>query len=154
MIDLPSKATEHKGDGIMATLVRIDGQETTYVAEHVGGTRWNGWLRPFFTLAESREMAGEVLRWDDESQRERPSVLVMGGEVFTWEDETPEDPQRPGWVRVPVVEAHDGTRLFGIGAGSWVWEEARCLECDGALPAYETDRDYLVCPACRAENGA
>lgn len=137
----------------MSTLVRIAGNEITYVAEHVSDSRWNGWLRPFFTYEECAEMADEMLRWDDEEQRERPSVRVEAGTVYTWEDETPATPEAPGWVPVPTMLK--GERLlFGVGAGGWVWEEARCLECDGALPAETTDRDFLVCPACHAEIGA
>jgi hypothetical protein len=75
------------------------------------GETWNGWACPYFTLEQAhrvveahRAQGGKA--WYDETQ----DLFVFGFR----EDEVDAFP-------VEMVEGH---KLYAIGAGCWIWEEA------------------------------
>jgi len=92
------------------------------------GRRWNGWEMPRF---ERRE-AERLVRWLGESEgrfdevRDAFVTRAHGGEEEVWAAET------------VVISDGSALKVYPIGAGSWVWNEASGTEL-------EVNAVYLRC---------
>lgn len=91
-----------------AFVVTTDG-ESVVLASYAQAGLWNGYVCPWFTLAEAREVA-RVMPWAvrvDESRQ-----------VVEYDDE-----QGDGWQAVPTTTV-ENSEVYGIGAGWWTWSLA------------------------------
>ena len=79
--------------------------ERTFIGYTEGGS-WNGWAVPFFAFAQAIAIAEAMISY---------STAYYDGDAdeFVFDDEE----ERFGSVQI------DGLTLYGIGAGSWTWEE-------------------------------
>lgn len=75
------------------------------------GETWNGWARPYFTfeqgqrIVEAHRAQGNKARYDE------------SGDAFSFELNEDEIDTFPS-------EQVEGQKLYPIGAGCWIWEEA------------------------------
>lgn len=97
--------------------------EGIYIAHTISAHRWNGWVQPFFTREVADQIAADfanqneqdpddhriLIRWNEERQR-----YILQSADLEADGNAPE-----------IVDGHDidGTTLFPIGAGSWIWYE-------------------------------
>lgn len=98
-----------------AFLVTTDG-ESVVLASYAQAGLWNGYVCPWFTLAEAREVARvmpHAVRVDESRQ------------VVEYDDESGD-----GWQAVPTTTVGN-SEAYGIGAGWWTWS----LATDGTRPA-------------------
>ena len=83
------------------------------------GTAWNGWARPWFDFQTAQTVLAALApgwRYDEQA------------DAFI----TPGEDGEESWP-VTIVDLPDGgaARLYPIGAGSWIWDEAE----DGGEPS-------------------
>lgn len=95
--------------------VTIDGWDETFPAL-ISYELWNGWRMPLFTFEVALQIA-ELLNSEGEGSR-----IVYNGErdCFVMSEES-----CPGEDYDIPARMIDGVAYYGIGAGSWCWEEAR-----------------------------
>lgn len=89
---------------------------------YTSGKRWNGWATPYFALDEAKrvaegfnECAENPIFYNEESK----TFYTFGTDSISaemWKEET--------------VQTEEGIKhLYGIGAYSWVWDEATDQDC-------------------------
>lgn len=99
-------------DPYRAVKVEIDGCGRTYWA-YSNGKRWNGWACPYFEMDQVREMAQEM-----------HGSFTYHEEIDTWAVALEEGDDDVYIFSSEIIEV-DGqpVKVFGIGAGSWCWDE-------------------------------
>jgi hypothetical protein len=89
---------------------------------YTSGRTWNGWATPYFELEEAKrvavgfdECAENPIFYNKESKK----FYTFGTDYISaeiWEEET--------------IQTEDGIKhLYGIGAYSWIWDEANDDDC-------------------------
>lgn len=95
-------------------LFQIDG--STEYKGFSQGQFWNGWAMPLFTF----EVAQELAKDQNAVTTEEKLVYDEATDSFIYQtDYYPEEE----WERFEVTMI-DGKKLYGIGAGSWCWDES------------------------------
>ena len=117
--------------------------------------RWNGFAMPFFTRDVVDRVIADTFGWARFAVEDGvPTVRTTDDDPSYSVDD----------VAVPLVEV-DGVTLYGIGAGSWVWDEVMgvCSDCGDQFPVSDMtdltrpDVDpvpVLVCADCVRDGGA
>lgn len=83
------------------------------------GFAWNGWATPYFTLEQGLKLCEKM-----------PSVRYDAGSdafIATDEHQDPEDREQP-FEATEIQTAEGPLKVYGIGAGFWVWEWADEVE--------------------------
>ncbi|MCA8452709.1 hypothetical protein LGN04_02095 [Burkholderia multivorans] len=80
------------------------------------GQFWNGWAMPFFTFEVAQEFA------KDQNAVTTEEKLVYDEATDSFIYQTDYYPQEE-WERFEATMI-DGKKLYGIGAGSWTWDES------------------------------
>ena len=94
----------------------IDCYPKAYIG-YTSGRLWNGWATPAFELAEAKRVAdgfNECAEYPityDEIHDQFYILDIESGELETWQG-----------IDVPTTEGIK--HLYGIGAYSWIWDEA------------------------------
>lgn len=98
------------------TIFTIEGVASAYIG-YTSGKLWNGWATPHFEIKE----ALEVMR-DFNKNAEYLMEYNAGRDEFFVYDEGNEDFDR--W-KGESIQTNEGVKhLYGIGAYSWIWDEA------------------------------
>ncbi len=100
---------------MFAMLFSIDGGKD--YKGYSNGQTWNGWEMPYFTF----EVANKIAEDMNAVTTEEKLVYDEASDTFIYQTEYyPES----DWERFEATEI-DGKKLYGIGAGSWVWDGER-----------------------------
>lgn len=84
---------------------------------YTSGKLWNGWATPYFALDEAKRVAegfNETAEYPMEYDEVYDQFYILdkeSGELETWKGED-------------IITAEGIKKLYGIGAYSWVWDEA------------------------------
>jgi len=76
-------------------------------ATYMEAEPWNGFLRPWFTIDEARELVHAL-----------PGAVIVTTDGHVLHD----DQQGEGWQPVPERRI-DGIVVYGVGAGWWAWQD-------------------------------
>ena len=91
----------------------LEGLDGTFTG-WTDGTNWNGWAMPRFELAEAQLLIAALGKDAGEYD--------LAGDAFI----TRMDPSEPETWPSEIIHLPDGgtVKVYAIGAGSWIWEEA------------------------------
>lgn len=87
---------------------KLDGLDDQIFPGYTDGRHWNGWACPRFAFEVAQSIVSYSRLLQTAFYDEEVDEFVFGDE----------DEERFGAVEV------EGKRLYQIGAGSWIWEEA------------------------------
>src|SRR5215213_4654130 len=76
---------------------------------------WNGWARPYFTFEQAQRIVQAHTSWGGKAWYDE------GEDVFMFEFSRDEVDAFP-------AESMDDRKLYPVGAGCWIWEEAVCID--------------------------
>lgn len=96
-------------------VVRIAGNHGGPYPCQIGPQRWNGWARPRFTRDVAARLVADLNeQWHRGATPldSRPGRLLANGDVLLLHDEG-----------VREIVAADDDDMFGVGAGTWMWQE-------------------------------
>lgn len=96
---------------------------------YTNDSRWNGWVMPYFTLETARAMI-EAEGWGD--------TMPYDAELDAFIDKSSGYEEEAWPVKGEILQTVDGPlKLYGIGAGAWVWWEVT----DEEVKAAQTNPD-------------
>lgn len=75
--------------------------------------RWNGWAQPLFNFDQAQAVLNA---WEAEGLVGRYESAADA--FFFFNDADDEEPE------VFFAREHEGQKVYPIGSGSWIWEEA------------------------------
>ena len=110
----------------------IDCYPKAYIG-YTSGKRWNGWATPYFELEEAKRVAegnNEMAEYPIEYDEVYDQFYILDKE--TAELET--------WKGEDIRTAEGIKHLYGIGAYSWIWDEATDQDSNYLAQAIE---DFL-----------
>lgn len=100
----------------------IDAYPKAYIG-YTSGRLWNGWATPYYEIEEAKRVAegfNECAEYPMQYDKVYDQFYVL--DTDTTELET--------WKGFDV-QTEDGTKhLYGIGAYSWIWDEASDRDCN------------------------
>ena len=114
------------------TVFTVDGFADAYIA-YTAGARWNGWAVGYF----EKDEAIRVMQGYNQSAEE-PMVYNEASDSFIiWHDNDGLDYE---YWKGEDIQTEDGIKhLYGIGAYSWVWDNAK----DFILSTAQQIEDFL-----------
>lgn len=89
---------------------------------YTSGKLWNGWATPYFALDEAKRVAkhfNECAEYPMEYDNIYDQFYILDKETEELEK----------WQGIDVPTAEGIKHLYGIGAYSWVWDEANEHDC-------------------------
>lgn len=95
-----------------AVLINFDGGPD--YAAYSRGDRWNGWSMPYFTHSEVVRLAADL---------HPRTELVYHPEDNTWRNDQQGDGEEDVYIEETIEVDGQRIKVFGIGAGSWCWDE-------------------------------
>ena len=98
------------------------GEEPYAYIGYTSGRLWNGWATPHFALDEAKRVAegfNECAEYPMEYDEIYDQFYILDKETEELEKWKGEDIQTPEGIK----------HLYGIGAYSWVWDEATDQDC-------------------------
>lgn len=106
-----------------------------YEGFHDPDARWNGWAMPYFTREVANLVASEIPQLEDKS----PYAYFEGDTCYVWD------------YGLEEYEAYEPTTLegvdelvYGIGAGSWIWDNASDSEYEYQKSGFEGSYDEFL----------
>lgn len=109
------------------------GEEPKAYIGYTSGKLWNGWATPHFELAEAKRVAegfNETAEFPMQYDEVYDQFYILDTDTTDLETWKGED-----------VQTEEGIKhLYGIGAYSWVWDEATDRDCNYLAQAIE---DFL-----------
>ena len=99
------------------------GEEPQAYIGYTSGRLWNGWAAPYFALDEAKRVAEDFSKgavWPMEYDEVYDQFYIMDLETMEFEKWKGEDIQTTEGIK----------HLYGIGAYSWVWDEATDRDCN------------------------
>lgn len=111
-------------------LVTIEGLEHPYEA-YVSTDTWNGWLVPFFTLAQCEQIIEDLRLYDTYYE-----TRIEGGHIFVREEDTSDE-----WEQLEEATNPENPQetLYSLGGCSWTWEYENAMHTYSVT--YEVLRD-------------
>lgn len=98
------------------------GEESKAYIGYTSGKRWNGWATPHFELEEAIRVAEEFNKCAEYPMQ----YDEVYDQFYILDTETTELEK---WKGEDYVTAEGIKHLYGIGAYSWVWDEATDQDC-------------------------
>lgn len=98
------------------------GEEPQAYIGYTSGKRWNGWATPHFELEEAKRVA-EGFNKCAEYPMQYDNIY---DQFYILDTETKE---LETWKGTDIPTAEGIKKLYGIGAYSWVWDEATDQDC-------------------------
>ena len=109
--------------------------DTIYQGFHDPEARWNGWAMPYFTRKTANAMVSELPELEDG----KPYGYFEGDVCFIY-DYGLEDYES---YKPTALEGVDEL-VYGIGAGSWVWDSVEESEYEYQQSGFEGDYDEFL----------
>lgn len=114
LVELYRKHYRGETTQLKKTLFGMDG--TKIYEGYTSGQRWNGWQMPSFTLEVAKQMATDMAE-----EKVMDIMYSANNDKFVVLFEDDDDTE----VVSPTLHIIDGevVKLYGIGSGSWCWDE-------------------------------